>query len=211
MAAVLAEGKTTIYNAACEPYLQQLSSMLNRMGPALFGQETHHMAFNGKVDGTASDAFDIPSQVKMIKAFQPDLAKLGVIYTTTEPNSLSQLETLKSEAAKFGIEIVEKGINDATELPTVTANLLPEVQAVTNLTDNNVVENMSTLLEQANTAGIPVYGSEIEQVKKGCIAAASLDYVALGEKTAEMALGVRSENNAGSSRKESVTSTSISL
>ena len=55
---------------------------------------------------------------------------------------------------------------------------------------------MSTLLEQANTAGIPVYGSEIEQVKKGCIAAASLDYVALGEKTAEMALGVRSENNA---------------
>ena len=32
MAAVLAKGKTTIYNAACEPYLQQLSKMLNSMG-----------------------------------------------------------------------------------------------------------------------------------------------------------------------------------
>ncbi len=145
--------------------------------------------------GTA-DAFDIPAQVAMIRAFQPALTKLGVIYTTTEPNSLSQLETLKAEAGKAGIEIVSMGINDATELPTVVANLLPDVEAVTNLTDNNVVDNMTTLLEQAKAAGIPVYGSEIEQVKKGCIAAASLDYVALGEKTADMALAVRGGQSA---------------
>lgn len=37
MAAVLAEGKTTIYNAACEPYLQQLSKMLNSMGANITG------------------------------------------------------------------------------------------------------------------------------------------------------------------------------
>ena len=37
MAAVLAEGKTTIYNAACEPYLQQLCKMLNRMGAKISG------------------------------------------------------------------------------------------------------------------------------------------------------------------------------
>ena len=37
MAAVLAKGKTTIYNAACEPYLQQLCSMLNRMGAKISG------------------------------------------------------------------------------------------------------------------------------------------------------------------------------
>lgn len=145
--------------------------------------------------GTA-DTFDIPQQVAMIHAFQPQLTKLGVIYTTTEPNSLSQLETLKTEAGKVGIEIVSMGINDATELPTVVANLLPKVEAVTNLTDNNVVDNMTTLLEQAASAGIPVYGSEIEQVKKGCAAAASLDYVALGEKTADMALAVRGGQSA---------------
>lgn len=37
MAAVLAEGTTTIYNAACEPYLQQLCNMLNRMGAKISG------------------------------------------------------------------------------------------------------------------------------------------------------------------------------
>ena len=37
MAAVLAKGTTTIYNAACEPYLQQLCKMLNRMGAKITG------------------------------------------------------------------------------------------------------------------------------------------------------------------------------
>ena len=44
MAAVLATGTTTIYHAACEPYLQQLCAMLNRMGPIFKGglQPDHH-------------------------------------------------------------------------------------------------------------------------------------------------------------------------
>ncbi len=142
------------------------------------------------------DSFDIVSQIAMIKAFQPQLTKLGVLYTTTEPNSLSQLETLKEEASKVGVEIVEQGINDASELPTAAANLIPQVEAITNLTDNNVVDNMATVLEQAKTAGIPVYGSEIEQVKKGCLAAASIDYVALGKQTGELAVSVLNGENA---------------
>lgn len=143
-----------------------------------------------------SDSFDIASQVKMITSIQPELTKLGVLYTTTEPNSLSQLETLKAEASQYGIEIVEQGINDASELPTAAANLIPQVDAITNLTDNNVVDNMATVLEQAKAASIPVYGSEIEQVKKGCLAAASIDYVALGEQTGELAISVLNGANA---------------
>ncbi|MDE7390051.1 MAG: ABC transporter substrate-binding protein [Lachnospiraceae bacterium] len=136
------------------------------------------------------DSFDIASQVSIINSTQPEITRLGVLYTTTEPNSLSQLAELKTEAANYGIEIVEQGINDASELPTAAANLIPQVEAITNLTDNNVVDNMATVLEQAKAAGIPVYGSEIEQVKKGCLAAASIDYVALGEQTGELAVSV---------------------
>ena len=47
MAAVLAEGKTTIYNAACEPYLQQLSSMLNRMGAKISGVGSNLLTIEG--------------------------------------------------------------------------------------------------------------------------------------------------------------------
>ena len=143
------------------------------------------------------DAFDIPSQLEIIKDLQPELKTLGVFYTTTEPNSLAQLETLKAEAQKVGVEIKESGINDPTELPAAVAALLPQVDAVTNLTDNNVVENMATLLEQAKAAKIPVYGSEIEQCSKGCLASASLDYVALGVTTGNMAIDVLNGAKAG--------------
>lgn len=47
MAAVLAEGDTTIYNAACEPYLQQLSKMLNRMGAHIEGIGSNRSPFTG--------------------------------------------------------------------------------------------------------------------------------------------------------------------
>ncbi|WP_266364760.1 UDP-N-acetylglucosamine 1-carboxyvinyltransferase [Tellurirhabdus rosea] len=47
MAAVLAEGTTTIYNAACEPYLQQLSKMLNRMGAKIGGIGSNLLTIEG--------------------------------------------------------------------------------------------------------------------------------------------------------------------
>jgi UDP-N-acetylglucosamine 1-carboxyvinyltransferase len=43
MAAVLAKGKTTIYNAACEPYVQQLCKMLNSMGAKIEGIGTNRL------------------------------------------------------------------------------------------------------------------------------------------------------------------------
>ena len=139
--------------------------------------------------GTA-DAVDIAGQVQLIKTMQPNIKNLGVIYTTTEANSISQLATLKAECDANGINLVQKGINEASELQAVAVSLVNEVDAITNLTDNNVVDNMSVVLEQANQKGIPIYGSEIEQVKKGCLASASIDYVALGEKTGQIAVDV---------------------
>lgn len=139
--------------------------------------------------GTA-DAFDIEGQVKLIKALQPQIKKLGVLYTTTEANSISQLKTLEKACKDSGIELVSKGINEAAELASAASAIVSQVDAITNLTDNNVVDNMSVVLEQAESAKIPVYGSEIEQVKKGCLASASIDYVALGEKTGNMCIDV---------------------
>lgn len=137
-----------------------------------------------------SDSIDIKGQIAMIKAMQTEIKNLGVFYTTSEANSLSQLEVLKAECDANGITLVSQGINEASELASAAAALIPKVDAITNLTDNNVVDNMNVFLEQADAAKIPVYGSEIEQVRKGCLASASIDYVALGEKTGTMAAEV---------------------
>lgn len=139
--------------------------------------------------GTA-DAIDIEGQVAVIKDLQPDIKKLGVLYTTSEANSISQLEQLQKACDDAMIELVPQGITDSSELASASTALIPKVDAITNLTDNNVVDNMGVYLEPAALAGVPVYGSEIEQVKKGCLASASIDYVVLGEKTGDIAIDV---------------------
>lgn len=152
-----------------------------------------------------SDALDIAGQIELIKALQPEIKSLGVLYTTSEANSISQLKTLQAECDKAGIELVSQGIGEASELASASAALIPKVDAITNLTDNNVVDNMSVFLEQADAAGIPVYGSEIEQVKKGCLASASIDYIALGEKTGNIAIDVINGQDAATYPAVSVT------
>lgn len=136
-----------------------------------------------------SDVLDFDAQLKLITAMQPDVQKIGVLYTTTEANSVSQLATFTEAAAALGIEVISQGVSSAADIPQAAASLASKVDCINNFTDNNVVNNLGILIEKANEAGIPVYGSEVEQVKNGCIASMSIDYVALGEATA--AIGVQ--------------------
>lgn len=137
-----------------------------------------------------SDVLDFAAQIKLITAFQPDVKKIGVLYTTTEANSLTHLKLFREEAEKLGIEVIDQGVSTAADIPQAAASLAAKVDCINNFTDNNVVNNLTIVLEKANAAGIPVYGSEIEQVKNGCIASMSIDYVALGEATAELGIEV---------------------
>ena len=80
------------------------------------------------------------------------------------------------------------------------SDLASKVDCISNLTDNTVVSSLPTLLDAAKKAGIPVFGSEIEQVKNGCVATEGLDYVALGKQTGEMAAKVLAGEDRKSTR-----------
>lgn len=136
----------------------------------------------------SSDLMDFEGQVALIKGFIPEVDKIGVIYCTGEPNSASQLASLTTEASKENIEIVSVSIGAGNEILSALNSLLATdgLDCISNLTDNTVVGLLDTVLEEANKANIPVFGSEIEQVKLGCIAGVSLDYVELGRLTGLM-------------------------
>ena len=134
-----------------------------------------------------SDVLDMAAQVKLIRAMQPDVKKIGVLYTTSEANSITQLGLLEEAAKAYGIEIIASGIQNDADIPAAATALAAKVDCFNNFTDNKVVNNLSVVLEATNAAGIPVYGSEIEQVKNGCLASVSIDYVALGKVTGNMA------------------------
>lgn len=138
----------------------------------------------------SSDRLNLDGQLKMIRAFQPDAKKIGILYNTAEANSASNLAEIKKLAPAYGFEIVEKGIQSAADIPTAAASLASQVDCINNFTDNLVVDNLSVVIERANAAKIPVYGSEIEQVSKGCLASESLDYIALGKETGLLAARV---------------------
>lgn len=140
----------------------------------------------GEVTGT-SDRLPIKDQLEMIRQILPEAKKIGILYTTSEVNSLSAIRVYENYAEDYGFEIVTAGVSNTSEIAMAAEALVGKVDCLTNLTDNTVVNSLPTILERAKEAEIPVFGSEIEQVKLGCLAAEGLDYVELGKQTGKMA------------------------
>ena len=140
----------------------------------------------GNVTGT-SDTLPVEEQLKMIRDMMPDAKTIGILYTTSEANSVSAIATYESLVDKYGFTLETKGISQTSEIALATDDLLTKVDCITNLTDNTVVASLPTILEKANEKGIPVFGSEIEQVKIGCLAAEGIDYIQLGKQTGKIA------------------------
>lgn len=143
----------------------------------------------GEVTGT-SDKLAVKKQLEMIRSVLPEAKKIGILYSTSEVNSISAIEEYKAVAAEYGFEIVESGISTVADISLAADNLLGKVDCLNNLTDNTVVSVLPTILKKANDKNIPVFGSEVEQVKIGCLATVGIDYTELGIKTGKMAAAV---------------------
>lgn len=141
----------------------------------------------GNVTGT-SDKLAVEGQLELIRAMQPEAETIGILYTTSEPNSVSAIAEYEEKAPAYGFTIEAVGVTSQPEVVQACDTLLAKgVDCMSNLTDNNVVGMLPAILEKTNAKKVPVYGSEIEQVKKGCVASIGIDYFELGRQTGAMA------------------------
>ncbi len=107
MAAVLAEGHTTIYNAACEPYLQQLCKMLNRMGARISGVASNLLEIDGveALGGTEHtllpDMLEVGSFIGMAAITRSELTIKNVSY--------ENLGVIPAQFARLGIRLEQQG------------------------------------------------------------------------------------------------------
>ena len=107
MAAVLAEGTTTIYNAACEPYIQQLCRMLNRMGAKISGIASNLLVIEGvkELGGTEHrllpDMIEVGSFIGMAAMTQSELTIKDVSY--------ENLGIIPSQFSRMGIQFEQRG------------------------------------------------------------------------------------------------------
>ena len=93
-----------------------------------------------------SDLLPVEAQLKLIRAILPNAKKIGIIYTTSEANSVSTIETYKKLAPDFGFEIIERGIAKQAEVTQAADVILNEVDCISNLTDNTVVDALAAVL-----------------------------------------------------------------
>ena len=107
MASVLAKGKTTIYNAACEPYLQQLCSMLNRMGAKIEGIGSNRLTIRGvrKLKGTTHKI--LPDMIEVGSLI--GLAAITGSSITIKNVQREKLGIIPSTFQKLGIKLEFKG------------------------------------------------------------------------------------------------------
>ncbi len=107
MAAVLATGTTTIYNAACEPYLQQLCSMLNRMGAKISGVGSNLLTIEG-VNGLVGTSHRVLPDMVEIGSWI-GLAAMTKSELTIKNVQWEYLGQIPSVFRKLGLTIEQKG------------------------------------------------------------------------------------------------------
>lgn len=109
MAAVLAEGRTTIYNAACEPYVQQLCTMLNQMGAKISGVGSNLLIIDGvaKLDGTTHTI--LPDMIEVGSFI--GLAAMTQSAITIEGAGVAHLGLIPDKFRQLGIDLQIQGDN----------------------------------------------------------------------------------------------------
>ena len=107
MAAVLAEGVTTIYNAACEPYIQQLCLMLNRMGAHISGIASNLLTIEGVKELGGCHHRCLPDMIEVGSYI--GLAAMTRSEITIRDVNIAQLGIIPDAFRRLGIRVEEKG------------------------------------------------------------------------------------------------------
>ena len=107
MAAVLAEGRTTIYNAACEPYLQQLCKMLNRMGARISGIASNLLTIDGVESLGGPEHTMLPDMIEVGSFI--GMAAMTRSELTIKNVSYDNLGIIPAQFARMGIRFEQRG------------------------------------------------------------------------------------------------------
>ena len=145
------------------------------------------------ITGT-SDGLDTNMIMNMMFAIDPDIKKVGLLYSQSEINSEKQIELAKAYLDSKGIAYVEAtGNNDSEIAQAVTSLIAADVDAVFTPTDNVVMATEITTAEKFAEAGIPHYTGADSFVRNGAFATCGVNYTDLGKQTADLAYQAMTE------------------
>ena len=179
------------------------SSVSDPTGAGLVGKSN--------ITGT-SGVPEIESNLKLIKEAFPNAKKIGVLYNTSEQNSVVQVKMLKELAPKYGFEVIAESSTNANEMVSALAKISKEIDVFYAIQDSTLVTYFKNLSEKMNEQKIPIIGSnEVFTNLGGLISQGTTDYQ-IGYRAGEMAVEILKNGKKPSDIKiESVQKPTISI
>ncbi len=144
----------------------------------------------GTTDAPPVEDGDNPAtkQMSLIKQIVPDAKTVGIVYSSGEANSLTQVKWAKEAAKSMDLEIKEATVTTSAEVQQAAESL--SVDAYYVITDNTVVSALDSLLTVAESKKVPTIAAEGNSVADGCVGSWGISYHDLGYQTGEMAAKV---------------------
>lgn len=141
------------------------------------------------VSGT-TDLAPLDQQAKCIKELFPDAKNIGIIYCSSEPNSIYQSTTITKYLEDEGYKIKEYTFADSNDVASVTKSACDASDVIYIPTDNTAASCTEAINNVAGPAKTPIFAGE-EGIAKGCgVATLSISYYDLGYETGEMAYDI---------------------
>ena len=139
------------------------------------------------VTGT-SDALNTAFILDMMLAQNPELTKVGLLYSLSEPNSATPIAEAKAYLDEKGIAYSEQTASTNDEVIAAASALIAEgVDAIFTPTDNVIMAAELAIYEDLAEAGIPHYTGADSFVRNGAFVTCGVNYTQLGERTADLA------------------------
>ena len=139
------------------------------------------------VTGSSDRVDNVAEQLDVLKELNPNATTIGVLYNSSEQNSVTQVELIKKVAAEMGIKVEEQAVTAVSELTQALDNLLSKADALYIPTDNLVVSNMPVVVERANAAKKIVIATDEGSVTNGALYTKGIDFYELGKEAGKLA------------------------
>lgn len=156
-----------VFNAVTDPVAAGIVASLSNSGNHVTG---------------VSDAAPLDKQLQLIKEILPNASRIGLLYNLGEINGKIQVEQVAQLAPALGMEAVILGVSSNNEIAAAAAQLVSQVDAIYNITDNMIVGATSVIVDKANEVRIPVFAAEDGQMEQGLLAVDGLSYFKLGQQ-----------------------------
>ncbi|MCD3368215.1 tryptophan ABC transporter substrate-binding protein [Streptococcus equi] len=135
-----------------------------------------------------SNKVPVRQTVDLIKEMTPQVKRVGVLYASSEDNSISQVKDFTALAEKQGLEVLAYAVPSTNEVTTTMSVMTEKVDAVFIPQDNTIASAFSAVVVASNASQLPVYSSVDTMVEQGSLASISQSQYQLGVETARQVL-----------------------